>query len=98
MTISARHRNHILPTSFNLLIPPVCVIVVFGKTESVGGRRHDTESEDTAEHDEDDGEGVEVSTHTTHTEGPDCYDLNSEVTRLVRVSTLYGAALYRMLT
>ena len=26
--------------------------------ESVGGRRHDTESGDTAEHDEDDGEGV----------------------------------------
>ena len=81
---------------------------------SVGGRRHDTESEDTAEHDEDDGEGVEVTptgwsstltssynlmtAMTTHTEGPDCSHLNSEVTRLVRVSTLYGSALYRMLT
>ena len=49
------------PSSMTSSVPPVCVIVVFGKTMSVGGRRHDTESEDTAEHDEDDGEGVEVS-------------------------------------
>ena len=43
----------------------VRVIVVFSKTESLGGGRHNTEgdyhqSEYTAQDDEDDGEGVEV--------------------------------------
>ena len=43
----------------------VRVIVVFSKTESLGGGRHNTEaeydqSEYTAQDDQDDGEGVEV--------------------------------------
>ena len=74
---SVHHRDDISPPSLPFPAGPVCVgdacispsvevIVVFSKAESPGAGRDHTEPEDdhckdTAKHDQDDGEGVEVA-------------------------------------